>query len=148
MKRRMATPREFGLRVRTHPDTLLITARNKMASGLDVVVQRDISLMGRGIESSRIYADTRRNEANAQQIDRFLATLRDSGSAPEPSPHGGALIWRHVLLPPRRQPCWRSSLVHPLNFSTSRATQSPQEFLRTRAISGRRPFDLDRGPAV
>ena len=32
MKRRQATPREFGLRVRTHPDTLLITARNKMAA--------------------------------------------------------------------------------------------------------------------
>ena len=39
MKRRQATPSEFGLRVRTHPDTLLITARNKMATGLNVVVQ-------------------------------------------------------------------------------------------------------------
>ena len=44
MKRRKATPREFGLRVRTHPDTLLITARNKMATGIDVTVERNISL--------------------------------------------------------------------------------------------------------
>ena len=25
-----ATPEEFGLRVRSHPDTLIVTARNKM----------------------------------------------------------------------------------------------------------------------
>ncbi len=51
MRRRQATPREFGLRVRTHPDTLLITARNKMASGVDVVGDtRDISLIGRMVE--------------------------------------------------------------------------------------------------
>ena len=48
MRRRQATPREFGLRVRTHPDTLLITARNKMATGMDVTGDtRDISLIGR-----------------------------------------------------------------------------------------------------
>ena len=64
MRRRQATPREFGLRVRTHPDTLLITARNKMASGLDVVGEtRDISLIGRMVEFSRLYADERRNRA-------------------------------------------------------------------------------------
>ena len=38
MKKRQATPREFGLRVRTHPEALLITARNKMASGRDIIV--------------------------------------------------------------------------------------------------------------
>ncbi len=133
MKRRQATPREFGLRVRTHPDTLLITARNKMASGLDVVVQRDISLMGRGIESSRLYADKRRNETNAQQIDRFLAALRDSGSAPEPSPHGGALVWRNV--PAAAVATMLDEfLVHPLNFDFQ--GDAIAEFLRTRATPG------------
>ncbi|MCU0254474.1 MAG: Z1 domain-containing protein [Acidobacteria bacterium] len=133
MKRRQATPREFGLRVRTHPDTLLITARNKMASGLDVVVQRDISLMGRGIESSRLYADKRRNETNAQQIDRFLAALRDSGSAPETSPHGGALVWRNV--PAAAVATMLDEfLVHPLNFDFQ--GDAIAEFLRTRATPG------------
>ena len=133
MKRRQATPREFGLRVRTHPDTLLITARNKMASGLDVVVQRDISLMGRGIESSRLYADKRRNETNVQQIDRFLAALRDSGSAPEPSPHGGAFVWRNV--PAATVATMLDEfLVHPLNFDFQ--GDAIAEFLRTRAGPG------------
>jgi hypothetical protein len=133
MKRRQATPREFGLRVRTHPDTLLITARNKMASGLDVVVQRDISLMGRGIESSRLYADKRRNETNAQQIDRFLAALRDNGSTPELSPHGGALVWRNVPVAAVAA-MLDEFLVHPLNFSFQ--GDAIAEFLRTRATPG------------
>ncbi|MEI6159863.1 MAG: Z1 domain-containing protein, partial [Roseococcus sp.] len=133
MKRRQATPREFGLRVRTHPDTLLITARNKMASGLDVTVQHNISLMGRGIESSRLYADKRRNETNAQQINRFLAALRDSGSAPEPSPHGGALVWRNV--PAAAVATMLGEfLVHPLNFDFQ--GDAIAEFLRTRATPG------------
>ena len=28
-----ATPEEFGLKVRSHPDTLIVTARNKMGTG-------------------------------------------------------------------------------------------------------------------
>jgi hypothetical protein len=38
MARAGATPEEFGLKVRAHPDTLLVTARNKMGSGEEVVV--------------------------------------------------------------------------------------------------------------
>lgn len=96
MKRRQATPREFGLRVRAHPDTLLITARNKMATGMTVEIERDISLMGRGVESSRLYAGKDRNEANATTLGRFLARIQASGVKSEPSPHRGALVWRRV----------------------------------------------------
>ncbi len=96
MKRHEATPREFGLRVRTHPDTLLITARNKMASGLDVVVEREISLIGRGVESSRLFADTKRNERNAGTLSRFFNRIDALGIDPEESPNGGAMVWRDV----------------------------------------------------
>jgi hypothetical protein len=133
MKRRRATPREFGLRVRTHPDTLLITARNKMASGLDVEEQHDISLMGRGIESSRLYADRQRNQANVEQIDRFLAALRDGGSPPLPSPHDGALVWRSVPAPIVAA-MLEEFLVHPLNFDFQ--GDMIAEFLRTRSKPG------------
>ncbi len=115
MRRQRATPAEFGLRVRTHPDTLLITARNKMANGINVVGEvRDISLAGRGIETARLYADQRRNEENLRIVDRFLSDLMDGRGAPGPSLNGKAQIWRHVpgdtiakLL--------REFLVHPLN---------------------------------
>ena len=33
-----ATPEQFGLKVRSHPDTLIVTARNKMGTGEQIVV--------------------------------------------------------------------------------------------------------------
>jgi hypothetical protein len=113
MRRQRATPAEFGLRVRTHPDTLLITARNKMANGLNIVGEvREISLAGRGIETARLYADEQRNKENFRIVDLFLAdVVRRLGI---PTTAGKAAIWRTVpaeyvgkLL--------REFLVHPLN---------------------------------
>lgn len=115
MRRQRATPEEFGLRVRTHPDTLLITARNKMATGVDIVGEvRDISLAGRLIETARLYADQTRNEENFKIVDRFLADLVKTRGSHEKSPNGRAALWREVgsetiasLL--------ADFLVHPLN---------------------------------
>ncbi len=115
MRKRQATPMEFGLRVRTHPDTLLITARNKMASGINVFEEtRDISLMGRGVESARLFADEQRNRQNLDRIDRFVAELVHTAGRPSPSPHGGAIRWTDV---PGKliAPLVEEFLVHPLN---------------------------------
>lgn len=115
MRRQKATPAEFGLRVRTHPDTLLITARNKMATGVEVVDEiRDISLTGRGIETSRLYADKKRNDENFALMDRFLIDLIDAVGPPLRSPHGGAFIWRDVSALLIAQ-LVNNFLVHPLN---------------------------------
>lgn len=115
MRRQKATPAEFGLRVRTHPDTLLITARNKMATGVEVVNEvRDISLTGRGIETSRLYSDKRRNDDNFNIVDRFFMDLIDAVGPPETSRHGGALIWRDVPALLIGQ-LVGDFLVHPLN---------------------------------
>jgi len=133
MKRRKATPREFGLRVRTHPDTLIITARNKMATGVDIVGERDISLMGRGIESARLYSDRSRNEENLQIVQKFAETLLASKGNAEPSPFAGAVLWKSVpasivadLLD--------TFLVHPLNFDFQ--GDSIAAFLREAAEKG------------
>ena len=99
MRRRKATPKEFGLRVRTHPDTLIITARNKMATGINISAvadERDISLIGRGIASSRLHSDRPRNQENLQIIDRFLANLVATRGAPVSSPQPGAVLWSDV----------------------------------------------------
>ena len=115
MKRRKATPSEFGLRVRTHPDTLIITARNKMATGVDIVGERDISLMGRMIESARLYSDRQRNQENFGIIERFIGTLATLKGKPVASPHGGAVLWREV--PATEVAALLDSfLVHPMNF--------------------------------
>jgi Z1 domain len=115
MRRQRATPAEFGLRVRTHPDTLLITARNKMVTGINVVGEvRDISLAGRGIETARLYADRLRNEDNLKVIDRFLSDLTDAAGAPGKSPNGSAARWNDVGASAIAK-LLREFLVHPLN---------------------------------
>ncbi|AIY39177.1 Endonuclease [Collimonas arenae] len=48
-------PIDFGLKVRAHPDSLLITARNKMRDSEEIV--QTMSISGEGIESSRLLVD-------------------------------------------------------------------------------------------
>lgn len=111
MRRLKATPREFGLKVRTHPDTvLLITARNKMSTGMDVDEVWDVSLMGRMIESARVHSDRRRNEDNLGQLERFFERL-GLPSKPDES----ALVWRGVSADVVAD-LLDAFLVHPLNF--------------------------------
>ena len=96
MRLQKATPREFGLRVRTHPDTLIITARNKMSSGVDVVEEvKEVSLTGRGIETARLHKRPRSNEDNREWTREFLASLSKDVS---PEPIGGhrAFCWKDV----------------------------------------------------
>ena len=50
-----ATPEEFGLKVRSHPDTLIVTARNKMGTGSQIVAR--IDLAGRLIETHTLRSD-------------------------------------------------------------------------------------------
>jgi len=93
MWRMKATPRDFGLRVRRHPDSLLITARNKMSSGMDMqMVEREVSLDGRLVETSRLWAAERRIRGNFDRVEAFLKSLGN----PTESPHGGAFLWRSV----------------------------------------------------
>jgi hypothetical protein len=111
MKRMKATPKEFGLRVRTHPDTvLLITARNKMSTGMDVEQVWDISLMGRMIESARLYSDDKRNKTNVGHIQRFIERLGEKTSS-----DGSAVVWQHVPADTIAD-LLDSFLIHPLNF--------------------------------
>jgi Z1 domain len=116
MKRRKATPMEFGLRVRRHPESLLITARNKMSSGVDFVeALQDISLVGRLVESARLYSDRHRNSENLARAERFFERLVETRGEPSESPHGGALIWKDV--PAEDVADFLDSFaIHPFNF--------------------------------
>lgn len=115
MKRRKATPSEFGLRVRTHPGTLLITARNKMASGVNIVgAVRKISLAGLGIETPTLPADSKRNEGNLDLLDQFISELSAEQGPPVPSPTGQAIVWTGVSAT-RIATLLDSFFVHPFN---------------------------------
>jgi Z1 domain len=73
MRRLNMTPKDFGLKVRGHPDSLIVTARNKMRSAKEIV--REVSLDGRGLETDRLNADPARIEANRAVTERWLKGL-------------------------------------------------------------------------
>ncbi|HPF39595.1 MAG TPA: Z1 domain-containing protein [Phycisphaerae bacterium] len=70
-----ATPEQFGLKVRSHPDTLIVTARNKIGSGEKVVVsiglgnhfvetailKREESVLARNLNAARRLASSMEN---------------------------------------------------------------------------------------
>ena len=87
-----ATPEEFGLKVRSHPDTLIVTARNKMGTGAPVVVQ--IGLANRLIETHTLRRDSeslRANREAAQSLSRGLGQAGFSIQAAEEAEFGWLL---------------------------------------------------------
>jgi hypothetical protein len=56
-----ATPEQFGLAVRSHPESLIVTARNKMGTGREFPVK--VGLAGKLVETTRI-------STNPVQIDK------------------------------------------------------------------------------
>src|SRR5262249_10063141 len=77
------TPQEFGLKVRAHPDALLVTARNKMRRANEIV--REISLDAKLIETSRLRSTPASIRANADSVARWLDGVIRLHGAPEPS---------------------------------------------------------------
>ena len=66
MRRDGLSPKDFGLYVRSHPDSLLITAANKMRSGQEVTVEQSFS--GRLRESYVVSTDPGVNARNFELI--------------------------------------------------------------------------------
>ena len=87
-----ATPKDFGLRVRSHPDTLIVTARNKMGSGQAFRVR--IGLAGRFVETAVLRRDRTSLDANRQAAVDLAMHLRGSGLSPENGEklNGGRLV--------------------------------------------------------
>ena len=77
MEASKATPEEFGLKVRSHPDTLIVTARNKMGTGAQIVVS--IGLAFRLIETHTLRRDAESLEVNRNAARRLSQRLRQSG---------------------------------------------------------------------
>lgn len=66
MRRDRLSPKDFGFYVRSHPDSLLITAANKMRSGQEVTVEQSFS--GRLRESYIVSTDSEVNARNFSLI--------------------------------------------------------------------------------
>ena len=88
-----ATPKEFGLRVRSHPDTLVVTARNKLGSGRQMRVL--IGLANSFVETAILRRDAASLRANRQAAVSLAANLRRNGCPPEDgNPLGGGRLVR------------------------------------------------------
>ena len=75
-----ATPEEFGLKIRSHPDTLIVTARNKMGTGEQVVV--NVGLANRLVETHMLLGDSTSLELNRAAAARFARRIAADGYAP------------------------------------------------------------------
>jgi len=75
-----ATPQEFGLRVRSHPDNLMITARNKMGSGSVVVV--DVGLAEQLIETHILKRNDHTLDRHLRLAKKLVDDLGEAGGSP------------------------------------------------------------------
>lgn len=85
MERANMTPAEFGLRVRTHPDTLIVTARNKMGTGQKVPVA--VGLSNKFIETYALRRNPDDLEHNRQAALDLLSGLGEGRTISGGGPH-------------------------------------------------------------
>ncbi len=76
------TPADFGLAVRSHPGTLLVTARNKMRTASQIV--REVGLAAKLVESSVLYVDDGPREFNVTRVKTLVTTLEGQDFPQEP----------------------------------------------------------------
>lgn len=81
-----ATPEQFGLAVRSHPESLIVTARNKMGTGKELPVR--VGLAENLIETTRIVLDSSQLETNIRAGERLLAAAVSPQNAIVPRPRG------------------------------------------------------------
>jgi hypothetical protein len=94
MLRQRLTPADFGLAVRKHPNSLLITARNKMKNAQSV--NRVVSLAGRNLETTRLNVSSK-DRASAQNRATLQAFMERVSDAADYNPtRRGWHRWRRV----------------------------------------------------
>ncbi len=85
------TPADFGLRVRAHPDSLIVTARNKMRSAK--TLEMWITLDGQFFETPRLISTQAAIRTNQNAASEFIASLIVTGDAEHEGRHK---IWKGV----------------------------------------------------
>jgi hypothetical protein len=91
MRRDGLSPRDFGLYVLAHPDSLLVTATNKMRASEKVTLRQNFS--GKLLESYVVSTDQKVNEHNFSLIDK---AWRAGFGGRESEDTGKGLIFRDV----------------------------------------------------
>lgn len=86
MEKAKATPRMFGLAVRSHPASLLVTARNKMGSGKKVTAL--VGLSNKFVETSKVSIKPNDLSANLDIARSLVSKLNGAGLNDDPTPWG------------------------------------------------------------
>lgn len=94
MKAAKMTPNEFGLCVRAHPETLIVTARNKMRSGR--MIPRQIGLEGRLVETKSLNANGEVIKHNLQALESILTKVEAEGVKSTEASTGPSHCWYDV----------------------------------------------------
>jgi len=95
MERQNQTPEEFGLKVRQDPNSLIVTARNKMRTGS--TVSRPITVSKRLIETPRLKNRAESLAANEKACKKLIAQLDSiTGITREVNESPKAVLWRNV----------------------------------------------------
>ncbi|MET4130153.1 Z1 domain-containing protein [Roseovarius sp. MBR-6] len=81
-----ATPAQFGLAVRSHPEALIVTARNKMGTGKELPVK--VGLAENLIETTRIVLDHAQLDVNLRAGEDLLSTTASTGIPLSEQPRG------------------------------------------------------------
>ena len=113
MQRLNLTPRDFGLKVRAHPDSLIVTARNKMRSAKTVV--RSVSLNLAGVETTILPAGPDVIKANWDAATEFVGSLVATHGTPSVADGHFAVLWENVPKS-RLIGLLRRFDTHPLNY--------------------------------
>lgn len=95
MKARKLTPRDFGLRVRMHPDSVDIVAANK-ARHTEVVDVGPVAFERRLVEAHLLSDETGIQEANQEAVTELIAALGGKETVARSS--GGYDVWHGVPL--------------------------------------------------
>ncbi len=65
------TPADYGLRVRQHPDGMMVTALNKMAHGQS----REVTFAGQLVQTAFFERNAKRQRGNVEVVERWLSSL-------------------------------------------------------------------------
>jgi hypothetical protein len=66
-------PKDFGIKIKDHPESILITARNKMRNAQ--TLEFTLSFSGKLVETPYLSADPKVNSSNLEKFSRFIGNL-------------------------------------------------------------------------
>jgi hypothetical protein len=135
MQKSMLKPIDFGLKVRAHQESLLITARNKMRHSH--AITRVISVSNQLIESSRLYSGSEYISANYQTVQNFLGKLVESSSHRELK--NANPLWTNVD-PKLIAELLENFIGHPLNVTFQ--PRDLAQFVKTAADPKMKEWDV------